>query len=116
MNGSVWDKYIVDTRINSLELFLIEILTKEIIFPAFATAWDEEPVVVETNVVAAELVLAVAILLGRTGPLQQELVVVRWWGGLRQCFHNRLLVALIATQYISLSVCSSVCSFVTHLP
>ena len=45
----------------SRPLFLVHILTKEIIFPALAAAGNEEPVVVEPHVVAAELVLAVAV-------------------------------------------------------
>ena len=62
--------------------FAIHILTKEIIFPALAAAWDEEPVVVEPHVVAAQLVLAVAVDLRLTRPLEQVLVVVTRGRGL----------------------------------
>ena len=57
-------------------------MTKEIIFPALAAAGYEEPVVVKPHVVAAELVLAVAVSLRLSRPLEQILIVVTGGRGL----------------------------------
>ena len=59
-------------------------MTKEIIFPALAAAGYEEPVVVKPHVVAAELVLAVAVSLRLSRPLEQILIVVTGGRGLEE--------------------------------
>ena len=63
-------------------LLVVDILTKEIIFPALAAARDEEPVIVKSDIVAAKLVLPVTVGLLGPGPLQQVLVVVSGRRGL----------------------------------
>ena len=67
----------------SRPLFLVHILTKEIIFPALTAARNEEPVVVEPHVVAAQLILTVAVHLWLPRPLEQVLVIVTRGRGLQ---------------------------------
>ena len=61
------------------------VLREEIVFPALAAAWDEEPVVIEPDLVATEFVLTVAFTRGSLTAaigwltalsLQEELVVI----------------------------------------
>ena len=49
--------------------FFLRVLFEEVVFPALAGAGDEEPVVVEPDLVAANLVVAVALLGRGRGPL-----------------------------------------------
>ena len=63
-------------------LLFVYILSEEITFPTFAGPWNEEPVVVKSDIVAAKLVLTIAVHLLGPGPLQEVLVVVSGRGGL----------------------------------
>ena len=62
--------------IEDLSLFFVDVLTKEIILPALAAAWYEEPVVVGSDIVASQLIMTITVDITLTRPLQQELIVV----------------------------------------
>ena len=62
--------------VEDLSLFFVDVLTKEIILPALAAAWYEEPVVVESDIVASQLIMTITVDITLTRPLQQELIVV----------------------------------------
>ena len=62
--------------IEDLSLFCVDVLTKEIILPALAAAWYEEPVVVESDIVASQLIMTITVDITLTRLLQQELIVV----------------------------------------
>ena len=51
-------------------LLVVNILSEEITLPALARSRDEKPVVVESDIVAAQLVLAITVDLLAAGPLQ----------------------------------------------
>ena len=52
-------------RPSNTKLFFAPVLVEKVVLPALARARDEEPIVVETDLVAAQLVRSVALLGGR---------------------------------------------------
>ena len=79
------------------------VLCKEIIFPAFAAARYEEPVIVEANMEAPEVVVPVAVLTrtaSSSAPrsLQQVLVQVGGWARLDRLPARCRLVSRVARE------------------
>ena len=87
-----------------LKSLLSCVLCKEIIFPALAAARDEEPVIVEADVEAAQVVVPVAVLTPRTATsgtsrsLQQVLVQVGGGAGLDGLPARGWLVSRVARE------------------
>ena len=86
---STWSILYIEILFSELLKSLLScVLCKEIIFPALAAARDEEPVIVEADVEAAQVVVPVAVLTPRTATsgtsrsLQQVLVQVGGGAGL----------------------------------
>ena len=79
------------------------VLCKEIIFPAFAAARDEEPVIVEADMEASQVIVTVAVLTrtassGTPRSFQQVLVQVRGGAGLDGLPARCWLVSRVARE------------------
>ena len=57
-------------RLTVRNLLFVDILAEEIILPTLAAAWNEEPVVVKSDIVTTKLVLTITVDLLTSGPLQ----------------------------------------------